>query len=81
MCSDQVGAAVTTKKGGPGWHALFLGVMCMGLAAEVILLVQRNRRLSGDLDRAVTELFRADIPGGSSSNPGAECLGDKPAGP
>lgn len=76
MFSNLVVVAGKAKNAGWRWYPLFLGVVCLGLATEVILLAQRNRMLSAELDRVVNELIRVDIQGRGSSSAGIDLLGN-----
>lgn len=46
----------TPAKGEKGrWFTIFLGLICIGLAVEVLLLVRKNQQLTEELTRIVSE--------------------------
>ena len=55
MAADPIVDPTPAKAEKGRWFTVFLGLICMGLAVEVLLLARKNRQLCEELARAVSE--------------------------
>jgi len=55
MAADLIVDPTTAMAGTGRWFSAFLGLICLGLAVEVLLLARKGQQLSKVLARVVSE--------------------------
>lgn len=55
MAADPIIDPTPAKAEKGRWFTMFLGLICIGLAVEVLLLVRKNQQLTEELTRIVSE--------------------------